>query len=487
VKVALTDRRHTPQAELGVSSLTVVRALFSGDVLYEYEAVVPVPNRDLGGRPRVYPDYLVIAVGVLNDEYRSARKTFTELRDPVIWSLIRELVANRFPARRDKHLPEKAPRRTWWVRRRKWIRQHAQAELDEAHRRIAAAIRQEILENSPSPRGTRSRPEPADFVYADGKVITPLLKQPAGSTRDVEYLDTETGEITVEERPVRVDPDAKTHTVGDGTQVHGSKFLHIDWRGNRPHERVILDAAYVPGVRDEANSEADVLLRELKSLPPLPGILGVLTDGVLRGVHIDELQRSLGWLVVSPVTAAQVTKNKRIEKEGPLDIVRFDYDDGSSEIVELWYRGGGVCQRVVTGDGDVVLDPLERLETQIRHNRDGTYRSYVVYRVPNPRGGAPKEIRLRTYTNVEDRAAGFNRSENVRQIPPGDPSYEAVYGRREDAESINRAIDDHGYLQRARSVGAETQLFDLLCHAIRTNLIAQHLYGREANARAPAA
>jgi len=80
-----------------------------------------------------------------------------------------------------------------------------------------------------------------------------------------------------------------------------------------------------------------------------------------------------------------------------------------------------------------------------------------------------------------------NRAENVRQIPPGDPSYQLVYGRREDAESINRAIDDHGYLQRARSVGAQRQLFDLLCHAVRTNLIAQHLYGHQANARAPAA
>jgi hypothetical protein len=486
VKVPLTDRRRTPQAELGVSSLTVVRALFSCDVLYEYESIVPVPDHDLGGRPRLYPDYLCIAIGVLNDEYRSARKTFTEVRDPVVWSLIRELVATKFPASPDQHLPETAPHRTWWIRRRNWIKQHALAQLLEAHQRIAVAIAHEIAENSPAPRGTRSRPEPADFVYADGKVMTPLLKQPAGSTRSIEYLDTETGEITTEQRPVRVDPDAKPHSVGDGTQVHGSKFLHVDWRGDRPHERIILDVAHVPGVRDEANSEADVLVRELKSLPIPPGVLGVLTDGVLRGVHIDELQRSLGWLVVSPVTAARVTDHKRIEKEGPLDSVRFDYDDGTFEIVEIWYRGGRVCQRMVTSDAIVVLEPLERLETQIRRNRHD-YRFYVVYRVPNPRGGVAKKIRLPTCTTHEDRAAGFNRAENVRQIPPGDSSYEAVYGRREDAESINRAIDDHGYLQRARSVGADAQLFDLLCHAIRTNLIAQHLYGRGAQARAPAA
>jgi hypothetical protein len=151
------------------------------------------------------------------------------------------------------------------------------------------------------------------------------------------------GEITTKEHRVRVDPDAKTHTVGDGTQVHGSKFLHVDWRGDRPHERVILDVAHVPGVRTEANGEADILVRELKSLPPPPGILGVLTDGVLRGVHIDELQRSLGWLVVSPVTAARVTEHKRIEKEGPLDTVTFEYDDGTSE---SWRSGTAVAVSV---------------------------------------------------------------------------------------------------------------------------------------------
>ena len=247
--------------------------------------------------------------------------------------------------------------------------------------------------------------------------------------------------------------------------------------------------AYVPGVKNEANSEADIADRELKSLAVPHGLHGVLTDAVLRGTHIDALQREAGLLVVSPVSAARIDPNTgvRIEKDGPLEQVTFEYRDGTSETVDIWHRAGRAHQRIITGDAEIVLQPLDRLETQRRPNSDGTYRFYVVYRVPDPRGGTPKTIRLRTFTDDDDRAAGFNRAENVRQIPPGDPSYQVVYGRREDAESINRAIDDHGYLQRARSVGAQRQLFDLLCHAIRTNLIAQHLYGHQANARAPAA
>ncbi len=42
----------------------------------------------------------------------------------------------------------------------------------------------------------------------------------------------------------------------------------------------------------------------------------------------------------------------------------------------------------------------------------------------------------------EDRQRKFNRAENVRQIPPGDPDFETLYKRRNDAESINWHLDD---------------------------------------------
>jgi hypothetical protein len=46
----------------------------------------------------------------------------------------------------------------------------------------------------------------------------------------------------------------------------------------------------------------------------------------------------------------------------------------------------------------------------------------------------------------------FNRVENVRQIPPGDPDHETLYKRRNDAESINPHLDDTIWLRRAHSV-----------------------------------
>ncbi|MCZ7535076.1 MAG: hypothetical protein M5T61_03395 [Acidimicrobiia bacterium] len=41
---------------------------------------------------------------------------------------------------------------------------------------------------------------------------------------------------------------------------------------------------------------------------------------------------------------------------------------------------------------------------------------------------------------------------------------------------VPRGIDDHLYLRRARGVGKGHQRFDLLCHAIRVNLITQMRY-----------
>jgi hypothetical protein len=49
---------------------------------------------------------------------------------------------------------------------------------------------------------------------------------------------------------------------------------------------------------------------------------------------------------------------------------------------------------------------------------------------------------VRLHTNADDTARRFNRTENVRPIPPSDPDFTRLYPRRNDAESINRNIED---------------------------------------------
>ena len=60
--------------------------------------------------------------------------------------------------------------------------------------------------------------------------------------------------------------------------------------------------------------------------------------------------------------------------------------------------------------------------------------------------------------NTDDRARGLNRTENLRPIPTGDPDFERLYLLRNDAESINRHLDDTLYLRRAHSLGHQRHL-----------------------------
>ena len=112
----------------------------------------------------------------------------------------------------------------------------------------------------------------------------------------------------------------------------------------------------------------------------------------------------------------------------------------------------------------------------MNQNKDGAYRDYVEYEVPNPMGGTPTVIREATWNIDDDIARGFNRAENIHQIPPGDPDFKRLYGRRSDAESINRGVDDDLYLRRAGCLGWGNQLFELICHAMLVNAVTRHRY-----------
>ena len=58
---------------------------------------------------------------------------------------------------------------------------------------------------------------------------------------------------------------------------------------------------------------------------------------------------------------------------------------------------------------------------------------------------------------------------NLRAIPRSDPDFARLYARRGDAESINRALEDTLYLNRAHSEGHLRQTADLLDFALMVN------------------
>jgi hypothetical protein len=73
----------------------------------------------------------------------------------------------------------------------------------------------------------------------------------------------------------------------------------------------------------------------------------------------------------------------------------------------------------------------------------------------------------------------LNRTENVRPIAQSDPEFARLYARRNDAESINRALNDTLYLGRAHSVGRRRQLVEVLGYALTVNSLALHRHRRK--------
>ena len=59
----------------------------------------------------------------------------------------------------------------------------------------------------------------------------------------------------------------------------------------------------------------------------------------------------------------------------------------------------------------------------------------------------------------------------MRVIPPSDPDFKSLYARRNDAESINRAIDDSMWLSRPQRDRARQHL-NLIGYALMVNSLA---------------
>ena len=143
--------------------------------------------------------------------------------------------------------------------------------------------------------------------------------------------------------------------------------------------------------------------------------------------------------------------------------------DGTTKEINLSARAGGGGMGTVSADGELLCTPLERVRTHRNADKSG-FRWYNDYRLPPHLGGGTVTVRL--HGDAKDEARRFNRPENVRPIPPDDPGFGRFFRRRNDAESINRELEDTLWLGRAHSLGHRRQLLNLLGYALMVNSVA---------------
>jgi hypothetical protein len=197
---------------------------------------------------------------------------------------------------------------------------------------------------------------------------------------------------------------------------------------------------------------------------------------LLRG-RAHKILREFGLLSINRVTAAEAGAKKPRRKDGRRQEKSIHVEDkmihrpnGSSTRVRLYARGGALGIGELTDSGDLTFVPLRRLRTHRNRDKNGLHRWYNNYRLPLSYGGGTVTVRL--HANHEDVARGFNRTENLRPIPPADDDFRALYARRNDAESINRALVDSLYLGRAHAVGHARQHVNLLGYALMVTSLA---------------
>jgi hypothetical protein len=463
-----------------VAALERVEAILENRAIYELAALVPATDRTRGGRTRLYPTYARLLFDALLSVYGSARQVEAELSHPLVWDFCRERVRYRFPNDPSRWLPERPIRRHHYTYgRNRYLTEPAILDqLAALHRQIASEQARELGLLDPDGPGSWTHPDLSRMLHADGKVITPLFKATRGATT----VDRTTGEI----RPARYEPDAALHFQGDGETAWGTKFVLVAARNTDVHGRIILDIAWVPHHGGEAKTAIECFTR---LAPLVPGAQGVIYDTALRGVHHQTLLRDLGLLPVNRVTAAKAgntqprrSDGRREEKSTRIETRTITLPDKTTRTVELYARGGAIGIGELTERGDLHYTELTRVRTHRTQDKSGKYRWYNDYQLPHHHGNGTITIRL--HNTPQDAARKLNRTENVRPIAPTDPDFARLYPRRNDAESINRNLDDTLWLRRAHSLGHHRQTLNLLGYALMVNGLALHRHRRHRTALA---
>lgn len=454
----------------GVSSLERVEAILRNEAVYELAKLIPAQEPGESGRPREFPDYVAFVFDSLISVYGSSRKVETELSHRYVWKFMRRLVKKLFPNQPEMHLPPQRYRRYHYeYARNRYLTNPAILEqIQEVHRKLAADQARELgLLDEGGDEGF-THPSLDRLIYADGKVVAPLYRAKPGDTK----VNRNTGEI----RAVRFEADADLHFQGDGETAWGTKFVLTAVRSTDVHGRIILDAGAVP----EKGGEAKAAMRSFRAIARhTPGAQGVVYDTALRGVHHAELMKDLGWLSINRVAAAEVIKRdgKFVKKVDKLLHVEDKIMNGKT--LRLFARGGSIGSVEYDHNGNQEFVELKRRRTIRRQDKNGKYRWYNEYLTADG-----NKVNVRLDTTEEDTARKLNRSENVRQIPPTDPDFKRIYGRRSDAESINRSLDDSMWLGRAHSKGRKRQLVNLIGFALMVNGLAVHRHRERTQANA---
>lgn len=457
----------------------VIRALLCSEELHAVAELLPMHGEV--GRPRELPGWSVFLVGCLARHYRSAARATSELASEFVWHQVLKAVDE---ARgRGIDVPG-APRPPSWHAWRRARDQYLATEeglatIGEIHLEHAVRLAHSLGLGSVEGGGSWSHPVRTRAVYGDGTLVRPLYKPPTAVRVDdgdggqmVLYPDPETGELLTAPKR-RFDPDSAEHH-GHTGPVHGTNYVSWHLRGPHYYQRVILAVARVPGPGQEAESAVRLLADVHRAFGD--GIQVAVYDGAMRGVHIEAIMRTYGYLVLAKPTRDQVTDQTP-------SLVRLDSGKAARSVpLGVWEHDtpSGMCRHTLAAiDGapaevgldeagdPVLLGQLPRRQVKRPRLKDGRYRFSVGYEVACPH--EPFWVWLSPHPEKGDRSA--SRPENLRVIAAGDPDGMRLRGIRSDVEAHHDAFKQTLRNWRAASLGANRGLLDQYAFAVMHNAL----------------
>ncbi|MFF4927204.1 hypothetical protein ACFY4B_42160 [Kitasatospora sp. NPDC001261] len=436
-------------------------------MIYELAEHLPAPHQV--GCPPQYPPLVYLLLASLMPVTGSKRSAAAHLSSDLLWRRLHTAVrrhAGRLAAAR---LPDTAPSRGQYLYAEHHLLAPATDLLTDVfeHHAVRQALAQGLF--PPTAVRTWARPQRRQLIVGDATVPKAPSKAEHPTT-----LDPATGRLLRH----RVDPAARLYYENGETRprpARGTKWFFASGRDDGYWRRVILTYAHVAGGAYE--DEAAVAVRSFTTLATrLPGCMGVVYDGALRGVHRDTLARA-GLLAI----------NKQHGSVRPMayELLRF----GACRH-DLWCDQGRIAERLLLDDGTSVLRPVP--VTRLEH-RPGRTRSrwYHLLDIPCRRGNHPHRVPVAITTTPADRAVrdtvtgrrarsdterGFHRAEHLQQIPEPTLAHQHLYPWRADSESVHNQFDQSLWNQRMISYGLDRQKVFVLAFALAHNATSHRIF-----------
>lgn len=461
------------------------RAVLTSPSLYQ---LAPEIDPDAAvGRPSLNPTYVVLAYGAMARILRSGIRVELDLAEPHSWDAARQLMIQSIRQHR-LDLPPPGPRPPKWDHWRCLRNEHLATDeglalLGRAFPPIAAQAARRIGLLLPNGAGSLTHPDATRAIYGDGTQVRPLYQPPEtvlldndDGTQTVAYPDPRTGQL-LDHPPGRYDPDLEPyHGRGGSMLTHGYVCWHT--RGPKLYQRIDLAAAHIP----EPGTEAATAVRLLRDVHRAAGtgVQVAIYDGALRGVHIEEIMRNYGYVVLAKqhtdatledTAATQLvqTPQGRRARSYPLGVVTHALPTRSCAHT-IAAAAGRVVEIDLDEQGDpVITATLTRRAIKRSRRSGGTYHFNVGYELDCPSG--PFTVWLSPHPRKEDESA---RPEQLRLLPFGDPDAQRLAGIRSDAEGFHSNYKRTLIVDRAMSLGWRRGLVDVYCFALLDNALAEH-------------